>query len=253
MQERQFPPFDSEKLAPAERQVLRRTRVRRLQGLAFCVGAGVLALFAVGCPEPADLQNPSAYPPPAGAGGTGTTGGTGTGGSGTASCEIECVNKLFQKDMMPCLFCHTKDLKLGDLDLQSPGYTARLKDMPAQHTGFTTPKTDCPPAAKLIDTANPANSWLLKKIHNEQKTCGSVMPQAGTLTADQMKCLETYVACVAPGGGTTTGGAATGGAATGGATGSGGAATGGGGAAAAGTGSGGGGASAGGSSGTGGA
>ncbi len=244
MQERQFPPFESEKLAPAERQALRRTRVRRLKALAFCVGAGVLSLFAVGCPEPADLQNPNAYPAPTPAGGSGGSGGSG--GAAPMSCETECVNKLFQKDQMPCLFCHTGVLKLGDLDLETPGYTARLKNVPAKHTGFTTPKTDCPPAAKLIDTENPANSWLLKKIRNEQKTCGTVMPQAGALTAAQQTCLETYVACVAPGGGTTTGGAATGGA-----TGGGGAATGGGGAATGG--SGGGGASAGGTSGTGGA
>lgn len=220
MQEPQFSPLESDTLTPAERQALKRARGRRWRVLLLAVGTASLTLFGVGCPEPADLQNPNAFPAPQGTSGAGTTAGSGSGGSATATCEVECVNKLFQKDQMPCLFCHGKATHLGDLDLESPDYTSRLKNQPAKHTGFMGPTTDCPQGDKLIDTTTPANSWLLKKIHNEQKTCGTVMPQAGTMTADQKTCLETYVACVAGGSapagtaGTTSGGTASGGTGT---------------------------------------
>lgn len=230
MQEPQFSPLESDTLTPAERQAFKRVRGRRLRALLVCVGTGALTLFAAGCPEPADLQDPASFPLPPNAGSSSTTGGSGTGGSGTggtgmATCEVECVNKIFMKDMQPCMFCHTTMAPLGDLDLQSPGYTARLKDVPAKHTGFMGPTTDCPQGDKLIDTTTPANSWLLKKLHNEQKTCGTLMPQAGTITPDQKTCLETYVACVASSGaaaGTAGSAAATGGTATGGSGGTGG-------------------------------
>jgi len=121
------------------------------------------------------------------------------------------VNQLFQKDQQPCLFCHSASTHLGDLDLESPGYTARLKDVAAKHTGISGSTDECPTGDKLIDTVTPANSWFLKKIHDEQKSCGTVMPQVGMLTPAQKTCLETYVACVAPGGGTTPTGGGTGG------------------------------------------
>ena len=217
MQEPQFSPFESDTLTPAERQALKQVRGRRLRALLCCFGAGALTLFAAGCPEPADLQDPGSFPAPPKAGASSSNAGTGTGGSSApASCEVACINKLFQTDQQPCLFCHTTAAPLGGLDLQSLGYTDRLKNQPAKHTGFTGPTTDCPTGDKLIDTTTPANSWLLKKIHNEQKTCGAAMPQAGTLTADQKACIETYVACVAGGsapagtaGTTSSGGAAT--------------------------------------------
>jgi hypothetical protein len=228
VQEPQFSPFEADTLTPAERQALKQVRGRRLRALFFCLGAGALALFAAGCPEPGDLQDAGAYPAPPKAGSSSTTAGSGTGGSGgsaAVTCEVECVNKLFQKEQTPCLFCHSKATHLGDLDLESPDYTSRLKNQPAKHTGFTGPTTDCPTGDKLIDTTTPANSWLLKKIHNEQKTCGTVMPQSGALTADQKTCLETYVTCVAGGSAPagTAGTASSGGAATGGSGGTGGA------------------------------
>jgi hypothetical protein len=95
VQEPQFSPFESDTLTPAERQALKRARGRRLQALLVCVGTSMLTLFAVGCPEPADLQNPGAFPLPPGGSGPAPTGGTGTGGTGMATCEVECVNKLF--------------------------------------------------------------------------------------------------------------------------------------------------------------
>ena len=214
MQERQFPPFDSETPTLTERRARRRLRLRRLSGLALGVGAAVLALFAIGCPEPADLQNAGAYPAPGGntagsatagsaTGGSATAGsataGSATGGSGMvgggAECESACLKALIADT---CKTCHGKALKLaGTLDMESDGLTARLKNKPAEHP---TPGTGamCPTGDKLIDTMTPANSWLLKKVSGQQGTCGAAMPSPA-LAGDDLTCFQTYVACVAGG------------------------------------------------------
>jgi hypothetical protein len=228
-------------------------RARRVRALVASVGAGILALCSVGCPEPADLQNPNQYPLPATGGMVATTGGTGSNG---AECESACMAAIIKAT---CKTCHGTAIKLaGTLDMESAGYTGRLKDKLAEHAAVAD-ATTCPKGDKLIDTATPANSWLLKKIMNQQGTCGTIMPSTGALSAADQTCVQTYVSCVAPGGampsgGTGSGGTASGGTASGG-TASGGTASGGtasGGTASGGTASGGGGASAGGGGGTGG-
>jgi hypothetical protein len=231
VQERQFPPSDSDQLVPAEREALRRVRGRRLQGLGAAAGGALLVLLASGCPEPADLQNAQLYDKP------GFSSSGGSGGAAGPSCEVACVNDIFQTQPTLCKLCHGPALKSSKLDLAAPGYTARLKNVPAVHGDLPKDKATCTGGDKLIDTTTPANSWLLKKIEGTQGTCGDAMPNSGMLTPDQKKCLETYVACVAGGpigggtAGSTSGGAA--GSASGGtagaATGGGGAATGGGG------------------------
>jgi len=225
---------------------LRRVRTRRLQGLGAGVGAALLALFALGCPQGADLENPQLYPKPGypmGTGGSGTAGTTAGGapaGGNAASCETACVKTIFQTNPLLCSLCHNNNpggaaLMSSMLDLKSDGFTARLKDVPAKHTDIVAPMTNanCPKGDKLIDTSNPSASWLLKKIDGTQGDCGTAMPSTAPLAAADKSCVEMYVACVA--GGSITGG---GGAATGG---SGGMATGGGGAAAGGAAAGGGG------------
>jgi hypothetical protein len=170
--------------------------------LVTTVGAGLLALFAVGCPEPADLLNAQDYPAPTGSSGTSTagsnsggSGGGATGGGSGSSCETACVNTIFADQ---CFICHGTQLKLsGSLDFETPGYSARLRDKPAEHVGST--PGPCPTGDKLIDSATPANSWLLKKITGTQGSCGTVMPQAGALPAADQTCLTTYVNCVAGG------------------------------------------------------
>lgn len=203
MQEPQFSPFDSENLTPAERRTLRRVRARRAQAFALGIGASVLALFAVGCPEPADLANPQDFPTAAGTstGTAGSTGGgvtAGTGGTGGmpasgASCESTCMTSIIDTT---CKVCHGKALKIaGTLDLETAGYTDRLKNKPAEHPSVDA--SACPTGDKLIDTETPANSWLLKKVSNQQGTCGTVMPATPPLTSDQLSCFQTYVSCVA--------------------------------------------------------
>lgn len=278
MQERQFPPSQSEQQSHAEREAQRRVRARRLTTLAGALGTVALACLALGCPQAADLENANSFPTPGYQVGGSTTGGSATAGSttggtaaagtaaggsaaGTAStgCELPCVTTAFATaGLLHCTTCHSKTtmnngLQSAGLDLESPNVTARLKNVPAKHTDIMAEdgKTVmCPSGDKLIDTTTPANSWLLKKIHGTQDSsattqCGTSMPQGTTLPADSLTCLDTYVTCVANSGGggaPATGGAATGGSATGGggaATGGGGAATGGGGAASGGGGNGG--------------
>lgn len=216
MQERQFPPFDFETLTHAEQGALQRARARQSRSLIASVGAGMLALFAVGCPEPGDLQNPGAYPAPTPVGGSATTGGSGTGGSAAVSCETACMATIINANGTGCKACHGTAVKLaGTLDLETPGYTARLKDKPAEHAGVTA-GSPCPMGDKLIDSANPAESWLLKKVTNMQGTCGTVMPLSGALSATDQMCFTTYVNCVAGGATPAAGGTASGGSGTGG-------------------------------------
>ncbi len=146
------------------------------------------------------------------AGGSSGTGGTNQavggslsiGGATGNACETPCLVDLFSKQVVMCKLCHAgraapNGLQSAGLDLESPDVTARLKDVPAKHTDLAIGMTpaDCPVGDKLIDTVNPENSWLLKKIHGQQGNCGTIMPSTGMLTADQRTCVETYVYCVA--------------------------------------------------------
>ncbi len=179
--------------------------------LAAAAGTAALTLFSVGCPEPADLQNPEMFPKPGGSGVSGSgTGGTAAGGSaaggtaagGTAaggsamgsSCESDCMATVLKS----CTICHGASLKFAMLDLEAAGYTARLKDVPATH-GDIMGTPNCPASAKLIDSATPAESWLLKKVSSKEGDCGDPMPQGTGLTGDNLKCVEDYVSCVAGG------------------------------------------------------
>jgi hypothetical protein len=86
-------------------------------------------------------------------------------------------------------------LSMGQLDLESPGLSARLKDQPAKHAELANPQA-CPSGDKLIDSANPMGaSWLLKKVANQQGGCGTPMPPQGASQAD-ITCVTEYVTCV---------------------------------------------------------
>jgi hypothetical protein len=103
--------------------------------------------------------------------------------------------------------CHTASAtKAAGLDLQTPGATARLIDVPATYEDITCPDpngsglpvtcipTDCLPGRKLIDLANPDQSFLLMKLSGTQGACGSQMPLApGMLTASELTCLQDWL------------------------------------------------------------
>ena len=119
------------------------------------------------------------------------------------ACETDCIRDLFAVQIVMCKLCHSarpapNGLQSSGLDLESYGFTARLKDVPAKHMDIALSMgvPNCPQGDKLIDTANPAQSWLLKKIDGQQGNCGTSMPSTGQLTFDQKACVHNYVACV---------------------------------------------------------
>jgi hypothetical protein len=141
-----------------------------------------------------------------GGSGGGSGGGNGSNLGGPAHpCETACLQEIFSAHVASCKLCHTDQpspygLQSSGLDLQSPGVTARLKDIPAKHGDLAIGMSaaDCPTGDKLLDTANPENSWLLKKIRGMQGACGTSMPQPPTLLKPaEQQCVQTYVYCVA--------------------------------------------------------
>jgi hypothetical protein len=73
------------------------------------------------------------------------------------------------------------------IDLESAGLEDRLRDQPANPAG--------PCAGEvLIDSTDPANSLLLKKV-NGTSDCGSPMPltNLSAFTQDQVRCVTEYV------------------------------------------------------------
>ncbi len=186
------------------------------------------------------------------------------GTAGPADNIPDCLAKIFNKNPLvgSCAGngCHNPGggpIGLGGgLDLTSPMVGSRLINVDATHAGVDMDGgvVMCP-TAKLIDTANPTASWLLVKISGTVPgSCGSAMPQVGTLSSTQKACITSYVMGVAADAGASTGG--TSGMGTGGSTaiaGTGGAPAGGGSGGAAAAGGGAGGAATAGSGGSGGA
>lgn len=212
MLKREFPQSESD-LLPAERAAVRRARWRWLQGTAAVIGLSALSVLAIGCPEAADLQNPCNYATPEAptpAGGPETKPppcGTKVMMEAKDPCEVSCVDQIFKNPAL-CGICHDGNpgkAMFSKLDLVGANYTKRLKDVAAVHGDLPAGKTTCGTGDKLIDTANPSASWLLKKIDGMQGTCGDAMPTTGPLSTDQKACLTTYVSCVA-GGAVPTGG-----------------------------------------------
>jgi len=123
------------------------------------------------------------------------------GGSGTDQpptqelCDAPCVQTLLNGPN-GCSTCHATKRSDAGLDLASTGAALRLKDIPAMHEGVSS-GASCPQGDKLIDSANPQDSWFLKKIKGEQGTCGTVQPPTGMLQGADLGCLEMWVGCIA--------------------------------------------------------
>jgi hypothetical protein len=92
-----------------------------------------------------------------------------------------------------CIACHSTALKdsFGGLDLSGDAVIMRLKDVAATHKGVTNPPA-CVTGAMLINSANPAESVLLKRVKGTQN-CGTPMPFAPGLTGANLKCIEDWV------------------------------------------------------------
>ncbi len=99
--------------------------------------------------------------------------------------------------------CHNTTLRAGKLDLTPDDYlVARLLDVPASHELSCAPDVRCDPAAatctnceqcpsdaRLIDTQNPASSWMIQKMdpfipgttaETLNMGCGDIMPTFNT-------------------------------------------------------------------------
>ena len=135
-----------------------------------------------------------------GSGATNATGPLGTSGASATLldevCSTQCSEQIFSA-FSSCKLCHSNALKLGELDLESPGRAARLKDTPAKHVQISVAGAQCPVGDLLIDSANVGESWILKKLNGTQGTCGDRMPAGSTLSPDQLSCMTAWVACVA--------------------------------------------------------
>jgi len=132
-------------------------------------------------------------------------------------CETDCLHQLINGPGVSCKLCHSPQLHFSQLDLVSANLGLRLRDVDATHTDAPAGSV-CLPGDKLIDSARPAESWLLKKLTGQQGACGDPMPQgAPPLSAEQLACFVDYVGCVAhaPGGTSTQTHPGAGGAGTG--------------------------------------
>lgn len=84
--------------------------------------------------------------------------------------------------------CHDAEDPVSALDLASPGLEARLVDVPSTCGELM-----------LIDSADPAASFLLQKLGTVAPDCGSSMPLGGRLDTDDLDCIEEWVDSVTGG------------------------------------------------------
>ncbi len=152
----------------------------------------------------------------------GTTGGTTGGSAGTAGTmlTVNCTGTTYQSALASCngAGCHSAIYPQAGLNLVADAnLVSRLKDVPSTHASIsctgpsdttctcsseflcTTPPSTCPPAAQglLVDSQNPANSWMLKKIDLSDPMCGVQMPETPYKSPADKACLEAMVQAIA--------------------------------------------------------
>jgi hypothetical protein len=124
-------------------------------------------------------------------GGLGGTAG-GVGGSSdyfgdyVPSCDLQvALSKSCARTGCHSAIDHYADLNFFDI----PGIPAMLLDQPATHGDINCAQpgmpfrecmpselpATCPPNALLLDSANPENSWVLRKLRGDE-SCGDAMP-----------------------------------------------------------------------------
>jgi hypothetical protein len=203
-----------------------RTIVRAPKGVLLYVSASTLALLGSSCAAEAPTSTvsggtggtagsagASAGTAGASAGTAGTTGGAaGTAGGGSAGAPPTCGYAAIIQNSCAKTACHDTMYKQAELDFRTPGYEQRLVNMPATFTDITCPDPaggplpvactppSCAPGTLLINTAAPAESWMLKKLNGTHNECGDTMPIApGMVTPDEKACLESWIHYLAGG------------------------------------------------------
>jgi len=201
--------------------------VRRSLGRIAMKRTGLPALIVIalliGCA--AELENPEDFMNPGGVGGGGAgcggatggacpvpiagcggaTGGMCPGGCGGATggscgdtgvpppCDAPTLVFNVPDTMGGCqgALCHQN---VFPPELHTPGVAARLLDINAALCPNTVT-----PIPKYIDSANPANSFILNKVQAAMPTCGAPMPYMPNtaLSAEKLACLVEWVNSVA--------------------------------------------------------
>jgi hypothetical protein len=84
-----------------------------------------------------------------------------------------------------CAVCHKGKYPPKQLNLEPEGLPASLLDAPSREQ----------PALKLVDTASPEASYLLKKIKGGEGITGKIMPPPGktALTGDEIALIESWI------------------------------------------------------------
>jgi hypothetical protein len=165
-----------------------------------CAAVCLLAVSLGACVAPGSLENKDAFAKALGAGtgvpatpkgGTGgaaggaVAGGSAAGAGGAAmvaapGCAMGCTIM-----MQKCAVCHTTVGPMGNLDLMSPNIMSRL-------SGKMSTTVDCP-GETLLDPAMPDKSLIYTKVKMPAK-CGLGMPPAAPLSADEIACMQKWVA-----------------------------------------------------------
>jgi len=163
---------------------------------AWCVALSVIGGASLaGCPG--TLDNPGQFSEGVGdgsSGASGSGGGDGSGGSGgsTVQCNIAVADVPEQLIHVKCATssCHDASNPAGELDLISPGVEGRLLDQTS---------SQCP-SETLVDTGDPASSFMLEKVSRQPDTCGERMPLGGTLPPEEIACVRAWIESIAGGG-----------------------------------------------------
>ena len=74
---------------------------------------------------------------------------------------------------------------MDDLDLHSPGVAERVVDKDVTGIGCTD--------RKIVVAGDPDGSYLLDKVGNVPGICGSQMPVAGSLNADEIDVIRQWI------------------------------------------------------------
>ena len=201
--------------APEAQSETRAGRQRRRRGSAWdrvqriaLTGFGVLGTGALlglaACPadlaNPGDYDHPGSLTPGGASGNMAGAGGAGGGGGGSTqpglSVDTACLTAIFGKScgVPGCHFAPAAGA--AHLDLSSANVNTRLIDIAATHEGAE-PNTGCVANQKLIDSANPDQSWLVQKLTTDGTTCGLAMPIGTPLSATDVACFTKYAQDVA--------------------------------------------------------
>ena len=104
------------------------------------------------------------------------------GASQTGPAMPDNVKAVFKER---CAVCHKGKYPPKQLNLEPEGLPASLLNAPSREQ----------PALKLVDTASPEASYLLKKIKGSEGITGKIMPPPGkaALTGDEIALVENWI------------------------------------------------------------